>query len=47
MCNTDRQTKFKISMVMSTLCDYSDVYKGTVENTGSAAAPNNIKKSNI
>ena len=45
-CNVSNQIKFKISMVRSYLCDYSDAYihvKGTitVPNTGTAAAPNN------
>ena len=46
ICNFSNQIKFKISMVRSYLCDYSDAYihvKGTitVPNTGTAAAPNN------
>ena len=45
-CNVSNQIKFKISMVRSYLCDYSDAYihvKGTitVPNTVRAAAPNN------
>ena len=45
-CNFSDQIKFKISMVKSYLCDYSDAYvhvKGTitVSNSGTAAAPNN------
>ena len=45
-CNVSNQIKFKISMVRSYLCDYSDAYiyvKGTitVPNTGTATAPNN------
>ena len=41
--------KFKTPMIRSRLCDYSDAYilaKGTitVQNTGTAAAPNRISK---
>ena len=48
-CNVSNQIKFKISMVKSYLCDYSDAYiyvKGTITapNTGTAAAPNNRNK---
>ena len=35
--NTNSQIKFKTSMLMSSLCDYSDVYilvSGTITNTG-------------
>ena len=44
--NTGSQIKFKISMLSSSLCDYSDAYilaKGTitVKNTGTVAAPTN------
>ena len=44
--NIGSQIKFKISMIRSSLCDYSDAYilfKGniTVTNTETAAAPNN------
>ena len=54
--NVNRQIKFKISMLKSSLCDYSDAYilvKGTitVNNTAAvaaAAANNDIdRKSNI
>ena len=47
------QIKFKSTMLKSSLCDFSDAYilvKGTitVNNRGTAAAPNNRnKKSNI
>ena len=45
-CNISNQIKFKISMVRSYLCDYSDAYINvkrtiTVPNIGTAAAPNN------
>ena len=47
--NTGSQTKFKTSMLSSSLCGYSDVYilgKGTitVEDTGTVSAPNNRNK---
>ena len=50
--NTGSQIKFKTSMLRSRLCDYSDAYilvKGNiiVPNTGTAAAPDYRKKSNI
>ena len=50
--NTNTQIKFKTSMFMSSLCDYSDaciLVKGTiiVTNTGTAAAPNNRDKKAI
>ena len=32
--NTNNQIKFKTSMLKSSLCDYSDVYKGTVTTSG-------------
>ena len=46
MYNIGSQNKFKISMLRSILCDYSDTYilvKGTitVANTGTVAVPNN------
>ena len=49
MYNTGSQIKWKPSMIRSSLCDYSDAYilvKGTVtvENTGTAADPNNRNK---
>ena len=45
------QIKFKTTMLKSSLCDYSDAYilvkeNITVNNTGTAAAPNNINKNN-
>ena len=45
-CNVSNQIKFKISLLRSYLCDYSDAHiqiKGTitVPNTRTAAAPNN------
>ena len=45
-CNASNQIKFKISMLRSYLCDYSDTYihvKGTVTvpSTATAAAPYN------
>ena len=45
------QIKFKTTMLKSSLCDYSDAYilvkeNITVNNTGTAAAPNNRNKSN-
>ena len=47
--NTNSQIRSKTSMLRSRLCDYSNAYilvKGTitVENTGTAAAPNNTDK---
>ena len=44
-CNVSNQNKFKISMIRSYLCDYSDAHmqvKGTITipNTGTAAAQN-------
>ena len=44
--SVNRQINFKTSMLRSSLCDYSDTYilvKGniSVNNTGTAAAPNN------
>ena len=47
--NVNSQIKFKTAMLKSSLCDYSDVnilVKGTitVDNTGTAAAPNNRNK---
>ena len=52
--SSDKQIKFKTSMLRSSLCDYSDAYilvKGniTVNNTAAdgAAASNTNKKSNI
>ena len=47
--NVNSQIKFKTTMLKSILCDYSDSYilvKGTitVNNTGTAAAPNNRNK---
>ena len=47
--NTNSQIKFKISMLNSSSCDYSDRYIAvkrtiTVPNTGAAAVPNNIDK---
>ena len=47
--NVNSQIKFKTTMLKSILCDYSDAYilvKGTitVDNTGTAAAPNNRNK---
>ena len=46
--NTSSQIKFKTSMLKQSLCDYSDAYilvsgTMTVENTGTAAVPNNRK----
>ena len=46
--NVNSQIKFKTTMLKSSLCNYSDSYmlvKGTItdNNTGTAAAPNNIK----
>ena len=43
-CDVSNQIKFKISILRSYLCDYSDaLVKGTITvlNTGTAAAPNN------
>ena len=50
--NVNSQIKFKTAMLKSSLCDYSDAYtfvKGriTVNNTGTAAAPNNRNKKAI
>ena len=47
--NVNSQVKFKTTMLKSSLCDYSDVYilvkgKITVNNTGTAAPPNNRNK---
>ena len=47
--NKDNQTRFKTSMLRSSLCDCSDAFilvKGTiiVTNTGTDAAPNNANK---
>ena len=47
--NVNSQIKFKTIMLKSSLCDYSDAYmllKGTitVNNTGTAAGPNNRNK---
>ena len=47
--NVNSQIEFKTAMLKSSLCDYSGAYtlaKGTitVNNTGTAAAPNNINK---
>ena len=44
--NPNEQIKFKTTMLKSSLCNYSDAYilakgKITVNNTGTAAAPNN------
>ena len=44
--NVNSQIRFKTTMLKSSLCDNSDVYilvkgKITVNNTGTAAAPNN------
>ena len=53
MKNTNSQTKFKTSMLKSSLCDYySDAYahvKGTITipNTGTAADPNNKNNRDI
>ena len=46
--NINSQIKFKTSLLKSSLCDYSDAYKLvngsiTVQNTGTAASPNNRK----
>ena len=53
-CSANKQIKFKISMLRSSLCDYNDAYilvKGniTVNNTAAdgAAANNTNKKSHI
>ena len=48
-CNVNSQIKFKTTMLKSSLYDYSDaqiLVKGTitVNNTGTAAAPNNRSK---
>ena len=48
MYTTNSQIKFKASVLMSSLCDYIDVYilvsgTVTVPNTGEAANPNNRK----
>ena len=48
-CNVNSKIKLKTTMLMSSLCDHSDVYilvKGTIilNNTGTAAAPNNRNK---
>ena len=45
------QIKFKTTMLKSSLCNYSDVYilvkeNISVNNTGTAAAPNNRNKNN-
>ena len=52
--NTNRQIKFKTTMLKSSLCDYSDAYilvKGTITVSNTAAADANAnnanKKSNI
>ena len=50
--NTNSQTKFKASMLKSSLCDYSAAYilvkeTITVVNARTTAAPNNIEKNNI
>ena len=47
--SVNKQISFKTPMLRSSLCDYSDAYilvKGTitVNNTGTAAAPNNTNK---
>ena len=47
--NINSQIRFKTSMLMTNLCDYSDAYilvKGTitVAKTGIAATPNNANK---
>ena len=47
--NVNSQIKFETTMLKSRLCDYSDgyiIFKGniTVNNTGTAAAPNNRNK---
>ena len=47
-CSTGSYFEFKISVIKSSLCDYSDVYilvRGTmtVSNTGTAANPNSRK----
>ena len=47
--NINSQTKFKTTILKSSLCNYSDTYilaKGTitVNNTGTAAAPTNRNK---
>ena len=46
MYNPNKQIKFKTAVLKSSLCDYSDAYilvkrTITVNNTGTAAAPNN------
>ena len=38
--NTNNQIEFKTSMLKSSLCDYSDVYRATITTTG-AERPNN------
>ena len=52
--NTNREIKFKTTMLKSSLCDYSDAYilvKGTITVSNTAAADANAnnanKKSNI
>ena len=54
ICNVNSHVKFNITMIKSTLCDYSDAYilvKGTITvNNNEAAdadANNTNKKSNI
>ena len=47
--NVNSQNNFKTSMLLSSLCDYSDAYilvsaNITVPNTGTAANANNRKK---
>ena len=47
--NVNGQIKFKTTMLKSSLCDYSDAYilvkrTITVNNTGTAAAPNKRNK---
>ena len=49
-CSHNKQTKFKTSMLRSSLCDYSDAYilvKGNItvnNNAGAGAAANNTNK---
>ena len=45
--NVGNQIEFKTSMIRLNLCNYIEAYihgKGTVSNTGTAAAPNNRNK---
>ena len=48
--STNKQIKFKKSMLRSSLCDYSDAYilvKGNITVNNTAAAKNTDEKSNI